>query len=244
MTVSEEIAAGRIESDGETCRVLGCGARLNGKRLAWILGAEGVVAAAMGIVVAASGIHEAGTGCATPWFGTSPGWGGIRIGSSGIAWGLVVSTAALFVLAVLLLVAAATAWRPPLDPNDRRVALTASLIAGQPFIIGGVAIAVILLLPMVTANATIGSADTGWHWFDEALLLVAVIVGVRVGWRACIAASSAPHRTQIIGGIVVGALLVFIALEAAGVTRVAGGGVAPTVSPGSFLSHSPLVCLR
>ena len=244
MSLAQEAATGQPLDDSESCRVLGCGARLNGRKLAWILGTEGVVAAALGIAVAVAGIHEAATSCGPPWFGSSPGWGGIRVGGGGIAWAMVVSTAALLVLGTLLCIGAATARRPPVDPRDRRVALTASLIAGQPFVFVGLAIAVVLVLPVVTGNPTVGSASSGWHWFDEALLLVALVVGARVGWRACIAASTAPHRTQIIGGIVVLALLVFLALYAAGVMRVAGGGFAPTVSPGSFLSRSPLVCLH
>ncbi len=244
MTLATESPSGPAVDDGESCRVLGCGARLNGRRLAFILGTEGVVAAGTGIALAVAAIHESSTTCGPPWFGSTPGWGGIAIGGHGIAWAMVVAVASLVVLGALLLVGAATAWRPPLDPKNRRVALTASLIAGQPFIFVGMAIAAILVLPVVSGNATLGSASSGWHWFDEALLLAALLVGARVGWRACIAASTAPHRTQIIGGIVLAAFLVFLALEAAGITRVAGGGVAPTVSPGSFLSHSTLICLR
>jgi hypothetical protein len=243
MSLAQDSVAGESLENAESCRVLGCGARLNGRKLACILGTEGVVAVALGVGVAAAGIHESAV-CGGPWFGMTPGWGGIRIGGSGIAWALVVSTVALFLLGTLLFIGAATAWRPPLDPKNRRVALTASLIAGQPFIWVGMAIAAILVLPVVTANSTVGSASTGWHWFDEALLLVALVVGARVGWRACIAASTAPHRTQIISGIILLAFVVFLAVGAAGISRVGGGGLAPAVSPGSFLTHPTTICMR
>lgn len=244
MTLSTEFTTGQPLDGAESCRVLGYGARLTGKKLAVILGTEGVVAAGTGIAVAVAGLHQATTTCGPPWFGSTPGWGGIRIGGGGVGWAVVVSAASLVVLGALLAVGAATAWRPPLDPRDRRVALTASLISGQPFVFVGMAIGLVLVLPVLTGNPTIGSAASGWRWFDQALLVVALVVGARVGWRACIAASTAPHRTQIIGGILVAAFLVFMAFEAAGVTRLAGGGLAPTVSPGSFLSRSPLLCLH
>jgi hypothetical protein len=230
--VSTEPEVDLADAQGETCRVLGYGARLTGKRLARILGAEGSVAIAMAVVILSLGIHESSS-CAPHWYGTTPNWGGF----GSIAWALLIAFVALAVVGAALLTAARTAWLPPLDPKNRRVALAAGLISGQPIVFLGMSVAVILLLPFVSGDHTLGSAATWWRWFDQGFMLVALVSGACVGWRACIAAASAPHRTQIICTIIVTALLLFLSLHAAGVTRLSGGELAPYVSPGSFLSH-------